>query len=309
MKLKEKVRSRAIFILLLVSFIILLLTNSVYADEGTIEYRGKITSGDSTVGEFYVDGRIAFCVDHAKPTPPNGTPIATKSVYSDPNIIKCLYYGWGGPGQWSGFTGKNHGIVLTSLALDHYMHNTNYTISKNFVSFLDTAPVPRADLNFSTTNFTASVQGDKQVTNSATISGNNDISLKFNIPDDVTIVCENRGWNRTGGEIIVTDGDIIHFEAPLTRTGNWTSEQIANSYVWNAILSETYNANLQRVIRLGEKDPGTHTSFSINFVDLGGLEVHKTDSQTGKAIANTEFIVTGPNGFRETKTTDSNRFF
>ena len=82
MKVKEKVRSRAIFILLLVSFIILLLTNSVYADEGTIEYRGKITSGDSTVGEFYVDGRIAFCVDHAKPTPPNRNTNSQK---------KCLF--------------------------------------------------------------------------------------------------------------------------------------------------------------------------------------------------------------------------
>lgn len=238
-----------------------------------------------------------------------GTPIAEKSIYSDPNVIKCLYYGWSGPEQWSGIKDKNHGIVLTSLALDHYVNGTNYNISKNFVSFLDGASVPKESLNFSTTNFTASVQGDKQVTNSATISGNQGISLKFSIPDDVTIVCENRGWNRTGGSIEVTDGDIIHFEAPLTRTGNWTSEQIANSYEWNAVLSRSYNDNLQRIIRLGEKDPGTHTSFAINFVDLGALEVHKVDSETGRAIANTEFIITGPNGYRTTKTTGSNRFF
>lgn len=309
MKVKEKVRSRAMCSLILVSFIILLLTNSVYADAGTIEYKGKITSGASTVGLFYVDGRIAFCMDHAKATPPNGTPIAEKSVYSDPNVIKCLYYGWEGPEQWSEFKDRNHGIVVTSLALDHYVNGGNSTIAKNFISFIDSASVPKEYLNFSTTNFTASVQGDKQVTNSATISGNQGILLKFWIPDDVTIVCENKGWNRTGGTVEVTDGDIIHFEAPLTKTGNWTSEQIANSYEWNAILSKTYDEKLQRIIRLGEKDPGTHTSFSINFVDLGSLEVYKTDSTTGKAIANTEFIITGPNGYRTTKVTNENRLF
>lgn len=309
MKVKEKVRNRKMYMLILISFIICLIANSVYAGVGTIEYSGKITYGKSSVGQFHVDGRIAFCMDHAKTTPANGTEIAEKSIYSDPNVIKCLYYGWEGPGQWSGFSSKAHGIVATTLAIDHYVNGDLRTAAKDFVNFIDNAPVPNSVLNFSTNNFTASVQGDKQVTNSATISGSTDISLKFNIPNDVTIVCENRGWNKTGGAVEVTNGDIIHFEAPLTKTGNWSSEQIANSYVWNAILSRTYDANLQRIVRLGEKDPGTHTSFSIKFVDLGALEVYKTDSQTGKAIANTEFVITGPDGFSTTKITDSNRIF
>lgn len=310
MKVKEKIRSRILCMILLFISIIFFLTNSVKADQGTIEYGGKITSGGSTVGLFHVDGRIAFCMDHEKKSPPNGTPIAEKSVYSNPNVIKCLYYGWEGPKQWSGFNGdRNYGIVATTLAINHYVNGGNSNVAKDFISFIESAAVPREDLNLSTTDFTASIQGDKQVTNSATVNGNNDISLKFSIPDDVTIVCENNNWSRTGETVEVRNGDVIHFEAPLTKTGNWTSEQIANSYEWNAILSTTYDEELQRIVRLGEKDPGTYTNFSINFVDLGALEVYKTDSQTGQAIANTEFIITGPNDYRTTKTTDSNRLF
>ena len=310
MKVKEKVQRRVIYILALASFMICLITNSVYADVGTIQYGGKVTSGESTVGIFHVDGKLAFCMDHAKKTPGNGTPIAEKSVYTDPNVIKCLYYGWEGPGQWGGFNGNSsYGIVATTLAINHYVNGGTSTVAKNFISFIDSATIPKEDLNFSTTNFTATVQGDKQITNSATISGNEGISLRFSIPEDVTIVCENKSWNRTGGIVEVVNGDVIHFEAPLTKTGSWTSEQIANSYEWNAILSRTYDDNLQRIVRLGEKDPGTHTSFSINFVGLGALEVYKTDGETGAYIENIEFTITGPNGYRSTKTTDANRIF
>jgi len=310
MKRGKRLRNGVIYTFVFIYFIIGLFTNNTFASVGTIQYDGKITSGASSVGLFHVDGRIAFCMDHAKQTPPNGTEIAEKSFYSDPNIIKCLYYGWEGPGQWSGFGDDwKYGVVATTLALDHYANGSNKTIAREFIAFIDSASVPTTSLNFSTTNFTASVQGNKQVTNSATINGSSAITLQFNIPSDVTIVCENMNWSQTGGTVAVSNGDIIHFEAPLTKTGSWTSEQFANSYVWNAIVCRTYNDNLQRIVRLGERDPGTYTNFSIKFVDLGALEVYKTDSQTGQAIADTEFTITGPNGYTTTKKTDSNGYF
>ena len=309
-KVKIKAKKLLSLMLLLVIMLGTLPTNIVFADQGTIQYDGKISKGQSTVGVFHVDGKIAFCMDHEKTTPANGTAIAEKSVYSDPNVIKCLYYGWEGPGQWSGFgSDRAYGIVATTLAIDHFVNGGTRTVAQNFINFINSASVPREDLNFSTTNFTMSVQGDKQVSNSASINGNEGITLKFSIPDDVTIICENRSWNRTGGTVEVSNGDIIHFEAPLTKTGNWTSSQIANSYEWNAILSRTYDDNLQRIVRLGEKDPGTYTNFSINFISLGGLELYKTDSKTGQAIANTEFRITGPNGYNTTKTTDGQGYF
>ena len=91
-KVKIKAKKLLSLMLLLVIMLGTLPTNIVFADEGTIQYDGKITKGQSTVGVFHVDGKIAFCMDHAKTTPPNNTPIKEKSIYTDANVIKCLYY-------------------------------------------------------------------------------------------------------------------------------------------------------------------------------------------------------------------------
>lgn len=57
-------------------------------------------------------------MDHKKTTPPGNTSVES-DVYNDDNILKCLYYGWGGDQPWS-FSSESQGIVYTTLALDHF---------------------------------------------------------------------------------------------------------------------------------------------------------------------------------------------
>lgn len=272
------------------------LSDMVKADTVNIQYEGKITYGASTVGSFHVDGIRAFCMDHDKTSPSNGTSAKT-SIYSDPNVVKCLYYGQEGVEVWSGFNeNSNYGIVATTLALDHYVNGSNKTVAKDFIAFLDSVSVPEDSLDFTTKELNAKIQDGKQVTEQTMITGTSGITLKFDIPNDVTIVCDSGNWSKTGGTVEVSNGDLIHFEAPITKTGTWSSSQIPNSYILNAILAQTSDSGLQRLVRLGKKDPTTYTSISINFISTGAFEIHKTDSETGNGIKDTVYTVKNSSG-------------
>ena len=126
--------------------------------------------------------------------------------------LKALYYGWGGPGQWSGFNGKESGIVLTSLLLDTYYSNGNHSgatsngVSFNaFKSFVESQPAPNDEvLGFDKSS--ASVKWDPknkiQKTEEITITSNGlrnpgHKHIDFKIPDGVTLVLAD-GTRKTG---------------------------------------------------------------------------------------------------------------
>lgn len=294
--MKRKIEIKVLLVSCIATILMICLSNTTFAESVEIQYGGSISYQGSTVGNFHVDGKRAFCMDHAKTSPSSGTQAET-SIYADENVIKCLYYGWEGAEVWSGFNGNsNYGIVATTLALDHYVNGSNKTVARDFIAFIDSAPKPEESLRFSESNLKATIQGDKQVTNQINITGTTGITLRFSIPSDVTIVCDNNNWSQTGGVVELRNGNIIHFEAPVNKTGNWTSEQIPNSYIYNAILYKTSSQSLQRLARLGEKDPGTYTNISIEFESTGSLEIYKKDSQTGIAISNTIFEVKDSSG-------------
>ena len=217
-----------------------------------------------------------------------------------------MYYGWAGAGQWSGFDGDyKKGTVITTMELNKYFNGDNRSYLADFEAFLDSQPEPTFTTNFSNRNLTAHIDGDKQVTNQTEITGSDRVQLTFKLQDGVTLVCDNKGWTGTG-TVTVSAGDIIHFEAPLTLTGSWTSSAITNQTVFQSLLFTTENSSYQRIVRGGDfvVDPSGTTNISVQWVNLGNLEIHKTDSVTGKAIANTTFKVTG-NGIEKTITTDS----
>ena len=95
MKVYKKILS--ILLLVVLSF------NTVIALEARsakIEYIGKVTSSTgSTVGRFKVNGQWAFCVDHAKTSPPSNTSYDSGSIYNNESIRAILYYGYGGIGN------------------------------------------------------------------------------------------------------------------------------------------------------------------------------------------------------------------
>lgn len=162
MKRKREIKMKVISIFCTAILLVVGLSDMVKADTVNIQYEGKITYGALTVGSFHVDGIRAFCMDHDKTSPSNGTSAKT-SIYSDPNVVKCLYYGQEGVKVWSGFNeNSNYGIVATTLALDHYVNGSNKTVAKDFIAFLDSVSVPEDSLDFTTKELNAKIQKEEE---------------------------------------------------------------------------------------------------------------------------------------------------
>lgn len=195
MKVYKKILS--ILLLVVLSF------NTVIALEARsakIEYIGKVTSSTgSTVGRFKVNGQWAFCVDHAKTSPPSNTSYDSGSIYNNESIRAILYYGYGGIGNEIGTS--NDAWVATTLALDSVMNNNDSAYRRKIPGYsilMDHAQkkdAPSTDASFSKSSVTSSVSGDRQVSetitfnadyrNSITLAvqsgtvGNSDITIKF----------------------------------------------------------------------------------------------------------------------------------
>lgn len=107
----------------------------------TVTYYEMVSYGQSTVGKFEVDGRMAFCAQHSKTTPAKGSSTGTPSLNTNDLVRKVLYYGYGGPGQLSNMTG-NYGWVITSLGLSKAYTGTGGSTATSFIEQVSQLPSP-----------------------------------------------------------------------------------------------------------------------------------------------------------------------
>lgn len=296
MKKLSKMINLILALVILLSSILPVIFNisKVFAADATIQYGGKVTYGGSTVGDFSVNGTQAFCMDHDKTTPGTGTGVNIE-ILNDTNIAKCLYYGWGGAKQWSGFTSRSMGIVMTSLALDYFHNGKSHKVANDFINYVNSVSMPEIVLNFSNRNLTAyMIDNNMQRTQSTTVSGSSEYCLTLNLQNGVTLVNETRGTENSGS-VNVYGGDTFYLKAPLTVNGAWTSDNISNcKYKFQPIVYRTTNSTTQDLtggLRV-EVDPGTTTNISVNWLSTGNLIINKVDATNHSIkIDNTTFDV------------------
>lgn len=170
----------------------------------TITYLGPITYKGVTVGQFNVNGHLAFCMEHKKTSPPTGTPFQ-EQIYNDPNIRKVLYYGYGGHGQWGGFSGdRAQGIVVTTCALSYYYVGPD-SLGGNpflgdrwlaplgdFLNFIQSqSDIPTNDISLSGSYFESYLNEDKtyQKTDNITLNADPQNSITVLLPLSCGLVC------------------------------------------------------------------------------------------------------------------------
>lgn len=259
------------------------------ARANTITYLGKVSYGGTTVGHFMVNGKIAFCMEHQKETPPTGTSFA-EQIYNNATIRKVLYYGWGGTKQWSGFGSEAQGIVCTSLTLSYYYSGpdsiitlggpTDKTIGVSaFMSYIQSQPdVADPDVAISK-NYTESyLSSDKtyQRTDSIQFKADKQNTITIPLQKGVTLVNETTGAVGTGN-VTVKGGDTFYLKAPLTLNGTWKSGKLYGSMgKFQSVLMITGGSGMQN---LGQGryalDPNNYVELTVKWVQMGDIKITK----------------------------------
>ena len=264
MKVYKKILS--ILLLVVLSF------NTVIALEARsakIEYIGKVTSSTgSTVGRFKVNGQWAFCVDHAKTSPPSNTSYDSGSIYNNESIRAILYYGYGGIGNEIGTS--NDAWVATTLALDSVMNNNDSAYRKKIPGYsvlmehAQKKDAPSTDASFSKSSVTSSVSGDRQVSETITFNADYRNSITLAVQSGTTIVVDGKSY--TNGNVTINGGQSFYITAPLDYSNNVVYSNIKPSLkIYQSILYMPTSSKYQRLGQGMEQDPPPIQNLSVEF--------------------------------------------
>ena len=265
---------------------------------GSVQYYGGVKYKNTTVAHFTIGGETAFCMQHGIPAPSTGMQY-NDSIYEDENIRRVLYYGWNGQEQWGGFDGnENKGIVITSLALSHYYHNTPANVNtsyyiemglKDFIDYCNANSIPDSRISFSTDSVKAYRSGDMQRTDDITINGWSGNNLSFTLQDGVKAVTNDGGIYT--GNVTLNGGTTFHLEAPLTVNVDWSTGTVLGSVKkFNAIMWTT-GGNYQTGVTFEYvTDPLGTTSLAVDWLDVGNLQINKYNG-LGELVDGAKFRV------------------
>lgn len=298
------------------------------ASNGTLYYMGPIHQSGiagSRVGKFKVNGKLAFCLYHPKATPFNNynkggqsRSVAISSI-SSANVLKTLYYGYGGPEQWSGFKNysANHSIVITSLAgsvanikksgdtgKNWGNYRSNVAGYAKFVDFVAKQPA----LNFSTSLSTKSLSGsfDKNgnvKTTSMTVSGGTNANYSFTVPSGMNAVVGSKTY-KSGSKVAMKKGNSVYFVMTSNSVAGKTIsiKGTTSKYVGYEWIPLPRHNNWQNMGQLGAVP--TAINLSVTFPKTTSLSIKKV-GPNGEALKGASFNLKG-NAYNQNATTDAN---
>lgn len=262
-------------------------------------YEGRVTYNTTTVGAFTLNGNIAFCVEHQKPTPDTGESFHTE-IYNNADIRKALYYGWGGPEQWDGFGSYEQGVVCTSLALScYYAGEDSMGMMKHgssaqalglsdFFYFIESKPdVESNDMSLSQTYIAAELSADntQQVTSDITFNSSERNTITLPLANGMSLVNRTTGETLTGNAT-VKGGDTFYLTAPLTMNETWSTGNMYGSMgKFQAVIAVTGSSDLQN-LGYGEvaQDPDHYVQLTVKWEAAGKARVQKYDSETDETV-------------------------
>lgn len=270
-----------------------------------MEWHGKSTAYGSTVGNFTIDGRRAWCIEHKKTTPSNQTMSGDFYTSTEPkyaNIRKIMYYGWFGYQTWDGMNGLNDDEknVIMSMALSHAYSGTSLKQGKiaDFYNYATAQPDPlnQNNLLFSKNELTTYYNSNAGVQKSESVRLNGPNGYHITIStgtDKVKVVNETR--NQAGETVDIYGGDTMHYEADASYTGPMYSGYKSGGFTFAPLIIHNGNDKYQHISTWYTIPPEVTTFANAQFqAVIGNLKLRKTDVG-GKLLDGAIFHVTGPN--------------
>lgn len=264
---------------------------------------------------FTVNGKIAYCLESAKATPPAGDYTGT-ILEGNPSLQKALYYGYGGAGDVTGtympqFDGDLK-YVFTHIAASYFYCGmegfAGCTIEDlrdcgvlGWINYLENLPAPPTPhLSISNPNLKATYDGSKQITDSIQLEGDSRNYITVNVPDNVTYHNRDNGQTQTGGTVSVLGGTNFYFTAPVTVNGVWNTGEMRGTIrnLWKALVVPTGGSS-QDIGSYYEEETGNAVSFNVDWLERAKVEVIKVDYVSNAKLAGAIFGI-----YRDANCTD-----
>ncbi len=263
------------------------------------EMRTYTSQGYVRVGRFEVNGKTAFCMEHSNESPPTGTEV-TEKVYQNEKIRKILYYGWEGPGQWSGFADSKQGITLTSLLLSETYTTAQPVGTYNFVdglvgfrNYVNSQPAPDLELKFSKS--TAKAFYDKELdaerTEDITVVGSGAGKLTIKLPDNI-MLHNNTTEEELAGSAALSAGDSFYLRTIKPYSDDSDSQVKGKNFALQPLVFVTASTALQDLTRLEyAEDVAETTKLTVDWIGLLDVKVTKKDADTGKLLPGAKYYL------------------
>ena len=248
------------------------------------------------------NGKVAYCIEASKKTPSSGSFGA--SVYSNENLLKVLYYGFGGTGEQYA---KDHGIqyandddaYLNTHIMASYAYcgdtrgiNTStvawHLIFSRYTKILSMPNPNQVPITIPVLNASYDPASDGQRTNTVRVNGTELQSASIALQSGVT--CHNVTTGAvTQGVANLKGGDEFYLTSTNENTGSWTSEKagISGIKLFEAV-GFKFSDSTQAIATLNAKDPTQFVNMSVQWLDYGKLHLIKTQD-TGKLLDGAEF--------------------
>ena len=232
---------------------------TVHLEKGeTIYYPSYI--GNYLTCWFTVNGKIAYCLESHRSSPPSGDYVA-QVLDSNKNLQKVLYYGYGGAGDITGsyLSGKSaeEKYVYTHIAASYaYAGEAGFTgckyedlVKAGVIAYIDhlfaMEEPPKGEISLSKTSVKAVRDGNVQKTPDITLSGDHRNYISVNVPKDIAIYNKTKGTSAENGTLKIYGGDTFYLTASMLHTGTYSSGELHGSVgeTWRTLVLSTGNNN------------------------------------------------------------------
>ena len=264
--------------------------------------------GTYSTSYFTVNGKIAYCLESPKNTPPSADYVATV-LETNANLQKVLYYGYGGPGDISASLlpglSNNLKYIYTHIAASYaYIGNDGFygcsydaLVADGVIDYINNLlsqeTPPTAAISLSSDYEKAYLEDDQQRTKVIQLNpGDHRNYITVNVPANVTYHNDSNGSSQTGGSVKIYGGTKFHFTAPKTVTGLWETGslkgQIGSQWKTLVIAGDTYQD-----IGYGDfiEEKANSVQFSVKWLDLARITLTKQDAESNVNLAGAVFGV------------------
>ncbi len=303
--------------------IVIMVMTTVFAQAATLGEDGTVPYPFYTsmqTQRYNIDGEMAFCLNASRTRQPDGI-VTSQATSANVDLIKCLYYGYGGEGNLMTDLSVENQITYTHLMASHIYANdmrgfSFYTLDRymncNLIDYFNQLPILR-DPNYHELYFTSSDIGffdleTRLVSDSVGLHADENTFGYFNLPDGITLVNETENIRTTGTTAYLESGDLFHFEAErgiaisecdleFVLNGNLYDYTVTLAKVLGTVdVENPDNDSYQTIGSLTRTSRTLKTNIHLKLQENGGIRI-KTRSNMDNPVANAPLTVSGANGY------------